>query len=70
MINKTGDFLDGDLIRGTVSNALYTLGSFSSIDNPNSAYDQNKTIEDGGDEIIDWTEGNPFGEFGNFTGSF
>ena len=27
MINKTGDFLDGDLIRGTVSNALYTLGS-------------------------------------------
>jgi len=70
MINKTGDFIDGDLIRGTVSNALYTLGSFSSIDNPNSAYDQNKDIEDGADDIVDWTEGNPFGEFGNFTGSF
>ena len=70
LMNKTGDFIDGDLIRGTSSNALYTLGSFNSIDNSNSDYDQNKTIEDGADEIIDWTEGNPFGEFGNFTGSF
>ena len=69
-MNKTGDFIDGDLIRGTSSNALYTLGSFNSIDNSNSDYDQNLSIEDGGDDIIDWTEGNPFGEFGNFTGSF
>ena len=70
LMNKTGDFIDGDLIRGTSSNALYTLGSFNSIDNSNSDYDQNLSIEDGGDDIIDWTEGNPFGEFGNFTGSF
>ena len=69
-MNKSGDFRDGDLIRGTISGALYTLGSFSSIDNSNSNYDQNKAIEDGADELIDWTEGNPFGEFGNFTGSF
>ena len=70
MMNKTGDFLDGDLIRGVDSNALYTLGSFSTIDNSNSDYDQNKQIETGADELVDWTEGNPFGEFGNFTGSF
>ena len=70
LMNKSGDFRDGDLIRGTISGALYTLGSFSSIDNSNSNYDQNKAIEDGADELIDWTEGNPFGEFGNFTGSF
>ena len=70
IMNKTGDFIDGDLIRGTVSNALYTLGSFSSINNTNSAYDQNVSIEDGADDIVDWTEGNPFGEYGNFTGSF
>lgn len=70
MMNKTGDFRDGDLIRGTTSNALYTLGAFSSIDNLNIEYDQNETIEDGGDDIVDWTEGNPFGEYGNFTGSF
>lgn len=70
LMNKTGDFRDGDLIRGTTSNALYTLGAFSSIDNLNSEYDQNLSIEDGGDDIVDWTEGNPFGEYGNFTGSF
>ena len=26
-------------------------------------------VEDEGDNIIDWSEGNPFGEAGNFTGS-
>ena len=30
----------------------------------------NKAIETGADELIDWGEDNPFGEFGNFTGSF
>lgn len=70
LMNKTGDFRDGDLIRGTSSNALYTLGSFSSIDNINIEYDQNESIEDGADDIVDWTEGNPFGEYGNYTGSF
>ena len=70
MMNKTGDFLDGDLIRGVDSNALYTLGSFTTLDNPNSDYDQNKQLETGGDDILDWGESNPFGEYGNFTGSF
>ena len=70
MMNKTGDFLDGDLIRGVDSNALYTLGSFTTLDNPNSDYDQNKALETGGDDILDWGESNPFGEYGNFTGSF
>ena len=70
MMNKSGDFLDGDLIRGVDSNALYTLGSFSTIDNTNSDYDQNKAFETSGDELIDWGEENPFGEYGNFTGSF
>ena len=69
LMNKSGDFRDGDLINGTSSGALYTLGSFSSIDNSNSEYDANKAIEDGADDIIDFSEGNPFGEFGNFTGS-
>ena len=56
MMNKTGDFLDGDLIRGVDSNALYTLGSFTTLDNPNSDYDQNKQLETGGDDILDWGE--------------
>ena len=35
----------------------------------NSQSDANRQIEDAADNIVDWTEGNPFGEFGNFTGS-
>ena len=70
VMNRTGNFLDGDMIRGVESNAIYTLGSFSTIDNESTEWDQNKAIEDGADDLIDWGERNPFGEFGNFTGSF
>ncbi len=70
VMNRTGNFLDGDLIRGVESNAIYTLGTFSTIDNTSTEFDQNQSIEDGADNIIDWGERNPFGEFGNFTGSF
>ena len=70
VMNRTGNFIDGELIRGGESNAIYTLGSFSTIDNESTEFDQNQAIEDGADDIIDWGERNPFGEFGNFTGSF
>ena len=70
VMNRTGNFLDGDLIRGVESNAIYTLGSFSTIDNTSTEFDQNYEIEQGADDIIDWGEKNPFGEFGNITGSF
>ena len=70
VMNRTGNFIDGDTIRGVESNAIYTLGSFSTIDNESTEFDQNQAIEDGADDIIDWGERNPFGEFGNFTGSF
>ena len=70
VMNRTGNFLDGDTIRGVQSNALYTLGDFSTIDNQSTDYDQNAAIEEGADDIIDWGEDNAFGEFGNYTGSF
>ncbi len=70
VMNRTGNFLDGDMIRGVESNAIYTLGTFSTIDNQSSEWDQNQAIETGADDIIDWGERNPFGEFGNYTGSF
>ena len=70
VMNRTGNFLDGDMIRGVESNAIYTLGTFSTIDNQSSEWDQNTAIEDGADDLIDWGEKNPFGEFGNYTGSF
>ena len=70
VMNRTGNFIDGDLIRGVESNAIYTLGTFSTINNTSTEFDQNQAIEDGADDIIDWGEKNPFGEFGNYTGSF
>ena len=70
VMNRTGNFLDGDMIRGVESNAIYTLGDFSTIDNESTEWDQNAAIEEGADDLIDWGEKNPFGEFGNYTGSF
>jgi len=70
VMNRTGNFIDGDTIRGVESNALYTLGDFSTIDNESTEWDQNAAIEEGADDIIDWGEDNAFGEFGNYTGSF
>ncbi len=70
VMNRTGNFIDGDMIRGVESNAIYTLGTFSTIDNQSTEWDQNQAIEDGADDLIDWGEKNPFGEFGNYTGSF
>ena len=70
VMNRTGNFIDGDLIRGVESNAIYTLGTFSTINNTSTEFDQNQAIEDGADDIVDWGEKNPFGEFGNYTGSF
>ena len=70
VMNRTGNFIDGDMIRGVESNAIYTLGTFSTIDNQSTEYDQNQAIEVGADDLIDWGETNPFGEFGNYTGSF
>jgi len=70
IMNRSGNFIDNDIIRGVESNAIYMLGSFSTINNESIDFDQNTAIEDGADDIIDWAEKNPFGEFGNITGSF
>ena len=67
--NRTGTFTTAELITGLTSGAKWSPETFDTLNNTNSNYDQNRQIEDSGDEIIDWTEGNPFGEFGNFTDS-
>ena len=67
--NRTGTFTTAELITGLTSGAAWSPETFDTLNNTNSNYDQNRQIEDSGDEIIDWTEGNPFGEFGNFTDS-
>ena len=69
VINRTGTFTTAEIITGLTSGAQWSPETFDTLNNVNSSYDQNREIEDDADNIVDWTEGNPFGEFGNFTGS-
>ena len=70
VINRTGTFAQGEAMTGDDSGAVHVVGTFDTLNNTNSTVDQNRQIEDSADNIIDWTEGNPFGEYGNQTGSF
>jgi len=69
VINRTGTFAEDEAITGDDSGAVWVVGTFHTLNNTNSDYDQNREIEDTADNIVDWTERNPFGEFGNYTGS-
>ena len=70
VINRTGTFTTAEVITGLTSGAKWSPETFDTLNNTSAAaYDQNREIEDEADDIIDWTEGNPFGEAGNFTGS-
>lgn len=64
-----GRFDVNEQIVGTESSARWTIESFDTIDLKDE-YSENKFIEDKGDLIIDFSESNPFGEFGDFGGSF
>ena len=67
LINVTGAFTDNDTVVGQTSGAEWTINTFSTIENENDPIADNTFFETEGDDIIDWTEGNPFGEFGNDT---
>ena len=67
--NRTGTFTTAEIITGLTSGAKWSPETFDTLNNVSISYDQNREIEDEGDNIIDWSEGNPFGEAGNFTGS-
>lgn len=69
LITRDGTFVEGETITGSDSGAVWTTETFSTLEDPNSEYDDNKYIEEGADEILDFTEKNPFGEYGNYTGS-
>ena len=69
VINRTGTFTTAEVITGLTSGAKWSPETFDTLNNVSSSYDQNRQIEDTADDIVDWSETNPFGEFGNFTGS-
>ena len=64
-----GDLVEGSDLIGQTTGATYSVDNFSTIDIDleNNDFAQNQYLEDFGDDIIDWTEGNPFGEYGNKT---
>ena len=59
---NTGKFIAGEIIVGSISSAKYVVQSYNteSYDNP---YDVNEEIELEADNILDFTESNPFGTF-------
>jgi len=69
IINRTGTFNTGETVTGLTSGAKWSPESYNTINNVNSEYDQNFAIETVADGIIDFTESNPFGEFGNKSGT-
>ena len=65
LIDIVGKFQDGETLVGETSNAEWVINTFSSIENENDDFNENKWFEDEGDQIIDWSERNPFGEYSN-----
>ena len=70
VITRTGTFVEEEMLVGEESDAEWEVQSFRTQEDPNTDYDQNKYIQDEADDILDFTEKNPFGEYGNFGDSF
>lgn len=69
VITRTGTFVEEEILTGSESDAEWEVESFNTQEDPNTDYDQNKYIQDTSNVILDFNEKNPFGEYGNFTGS-
>ena len=69
VINRTGTFNTSETIKGITSGALWSPESYNTLNNTNTAdsIDQNYSFETADDDIIDFTEGNPFGSIGSVT---
>ena len=63
--NRSGIFTIPETVTGQTSSAAWTTASYNTINNVNSEFDQNFALETTADGVIDFTESNPFGEFGN-----
>ena len=60
--STTAGFLPGETIVGTISSARYTVKSYVH-DDTYDKYTQNDEIEEEADNLLDFTESNPFGEY-------
>lgn len=69
IVYSTGNFDNGETIMGETSNAKWTVLELDTLQ-LNDGYSENREIEDAGDLIIDFSEGNPFGNFGDMGNNF
>jgi hypothetical protein len=67
--NRSGIFTIPETVTGQTSGAAWTTASYNTLNNVNTAdtIDQNFSFETADDDIIDFTEGNPFGTIGSTT---
>ena len=65
LYNRSGIFAIPETLTGNTSSAAWTSATYNTINNQNDNSDANWAVETQADGIIDFTEGNPFGEFGN-----
>ena len=65
VINRTGIFNTAETVKGLTSGAQWSPESYNTLNNTNDDYEANFDIESEADDIIDFTQSNPFGEFGN-----
>lgn len=70
LINRTGNFTPGETITGGTSGTVQTSVDVDNLSLENVEYADNKYIEITADDLLDFTERNPFGEYGNVTGEF
>ena len=64
VFNRTGIFTVPETITGQSSSAAWTTASYNTLNNTSSEYDSNSSFETLADSIIDFSEGNPFGDYG------
>lgn len=69
VINRTGTFNTAETITGLTSGAKWSPESYNTLNNTNTpdTIDQNYSFEVADDDIIDFTETNPFGVIGSTT---
>lgn len=60
--NIKGVFTNNVVIRGVTTGANFTLSTYDAMDNATRPYDDNVLLETEADNILDFTESNPFGE--------
>ena len=63
--NRSGIFSIPETLTGNTSSAAWTSATYNTLNNKNDDSQANWAIETQADAIVDFTEGNPFGEFGN-----